>query len=204
LEEIADVAVDKDLFVMSDEAYEKIIYDNEKHVSIASLNGMKDYVITFQTFSKAYAMCGFRVGYSVAKKELIDVAKKLKICTTISAPVPSQFAAIEALKGKESQKYVKEMVKEYDRRRRLIVRRLNELPGIRCLKPKGAFYTFPNIEGLKMGSEEAHKLFLERAKVFTVPGIEFGKNGDSHLRISYATNYKKIEEAMNRIEKFLK
>jgi aminotransferase len=203
LEEIADVAIENDLFIMSDEAYEKIIYDGEKHVSIGSLNGMKDYVITLQTFSKAYAMCGFRIGYGAANKKLVEQVKKLKLCTTICAPVPSQFAAIEALKGKESKKYVNKMVKEYDRRRKFLIKRLKEMPNIHCIKPKGAFYAFPNISGLSMNSEEASKFFLENAKVLTIPGIEFGNNGDNYLRISYATKYEKIVEAMNRMEKAL-
>ncbi|HLC58918.1 MAG TPA: pyridoxal phosphate-dependent aminotransferase [archaeon] len=204
LEEIADIAVEKDVLILSDEAYEKIIYDNEKHVSIGSFNGMKDYVITLHTFSKSYAMCGFRVGYAVAKKELIDNIKKMKICTTICAPVPSQMAAIEALNGKASQKAVEKMVKEYDRRRKMLIKRIAEIPNIHANHPRGAFYMFVNVTKLKMKSEEAQKMILDKAKVFTVPGIEFGEYGDDYIRMSYATNYGKITEAMDRIEKILR
>ncbi len=204
LEEIADIAVDKDLFVMSDEAYERIIYDDEKHVSIASMNGMKDRTISLYTFSKAYAMCGFRVGCGVAERKLVDNTKKLKICTTISAPAPSQFAAVEALKGKDSKKHVDGMIKEYDRRRKMLLKRLNKMSGVSCVVPKGAFYAFTNISGLKMKSKEAQKMLLDKACVLTVPGMEFGNHGDNNLRMSYATSYEKIEVAMDRLEKILK
>jgi aminotransferase len=201
LEEIADLLVEKKIFALVDEAYEKLVYDNAKHISLASLNGMKDYVITTQSFSKSYAMCGFRVGYAVAKKEIIKEMREFKLCTTISAPTISQLAAIEALRG--SKKYVEKMRREYDRRRKMLVKRLNEIPGIHCLKPEGAFYAFPNIKELKMSSFKLAKYFLEKAKVVVIPGTEFGKYGEGYLRLSYATSYEKIEEALERIEKLI-
>lgn len=198
LEEIADVVVEKGITVLSDEAYEKLVYDDVKHVSLASLNGMKEYVITTQSFSKSFAMCGFRIGYAVAKREIIEKMNRFKLTTTICAPTAFQIAAVEALK--HAGDHTEKMRREYDRRRKMIVRRLNELPGIRCSKPKGAFYAFPNITGLGMSSEEVADFLLEKAKVLTIPGTEFGRYGEGYLRLSYATSYEKIEEAMNRIE----
>lgn len=201
LEEIADIAVEKDVMIMSDEAYEKLVYDGSKHVSMASLNGMDDRIITIQSFSKTYAMCGFRVGYAVANEELIREMKEFKICTTLSAPTFSQLAAVEALKN--SSGYTAMMKKEYDRRRKMIMRRLNELSSISCMTPKGAFYAFPNIRNFKMSSEKFSDFLLKNAKVVTVPGTEFGKYGEGHIRLSYATAYEKITEALERIEKYL-
>ena len=199
LEEIADLVIEKDLIVLSDEAYEKLIYDDARHVSIASLNGMKDHVITTQTFSKTYAMCGFRVGYAVANEKVIEKMKELKICTTLASPTFAQLAAIEALKN--SHNYVKRMVKEYDRRRMMMVKRLNEIPKISCIRPKGAFYVFPNIKSFGMKSSEFADFLLKKAKVVTIPGTEFGRYGEGYLRLSYATAYDKIERALDCIEK---
>ncbi len=200
LEEIADIVVEKDIYVLVDEAYEKLVYDNEKHVSLASLNGMFEYTITTQTFSKSYAMCGFRIGYAIAKKEIIKEMKEFKLVTTISPPTAYQLAAIEALKNK---KYVEEMRKEYDRRRKMLCRRLKEIEGIRFNIPKGAFYVFPNISYYGMDSREFADFILKKAKVVVVPGTEFGKYGEGFVRLSYATSYEKIEEAIDRIEKTL-
>ncbi|MBI4010148.1 MAG: pyridoxal phosphate-dependent aminotransferase [Candidatus Aenigmarchaeota archaeon] len=199
LEEIAEIAVDKDLMILSDEAYEKLVYDNSKHTSMASLNGMEKYVITTQTFSKTFAMCGFRVGYAVATEDIIKEMKEFKLCTTISAPTFSQLAAIEALN--HSKKYVERMRKEYDRRRKMLIKRLNQLSNISCIKPQGAFYAFPNVTGLKMSSDKVADFLIRKAKVVTVPGTEFGKYGEGFLRLSYATAYGKLETAIDRIEK---
>jgi len=202
LEEIADIAVEKNLMIMSDEAYEKLIYDNSKHVSIGSFNGMQDRVITIQSFSKTYAMCGFRVGYAVGNEDLIREMKEFKICTTLAAPTFAQLAAVEALKN--SSNYVKMMVKEYDRRRKIMVKRLNEIPKINCLTPKGAFYAFPNIKNSKMSSNKFTNLLLKKGKVAAVPGSEFGKYGEGYIRLSYATAYEKILKALDRIENTLR
>ncbi len=197
LEEIADIAVEKNLMILADEAYEKLVYDNAKHVSIASLNGMKDYVITTQSFSKSYAMCGFRIGYATASADVIKEMKEFKICTTLSAPTAFQLAAVEALKN--SGKYAEKMKREYDRRRKMIIRRLSEI-GIPCRKPQGAFYAFPNIKKFGMNSSKLVDTILSKGKVITIPGTEFGKYGEGFIRLSYAANYEKIEEAMDRIE----
>jgi aminotransferase len=201
LEEIADVVVDKDLTVISDEAYEKLIYDGVKHVSIGSLNGMKEHVVTLQTFSKTYAMCGFRIGYAIALADVIKEMTEYKICTTLGAPTAFQMAAVAALKG--PQACVQKMKKEYDRRRKFIVERLNEI-GLNCTKPKGAFYAFPNISSSGMNSEQFTDFLLKKAKVIVIPGNEFGECGEGYVRMSYATAYEKIVEAMDRIEKVIK
>jgi aminotransferase len=202
LERLADIAIQHDLIIFSDEAYEKLVYDNKKHISIASLNGMKDRVLTFQSFSKTYAMAGFRLGYVAGPKDIIQAITRLHIYTTVSAPTMSQLAAIEALSG--SQKCVREMRNEYDKRRKLIIKRLKEIPKIDCLKPEGAFYAFPNISKLGMSSVEVADFFLKKAKVLVVPGTEFGKYGEGYVRMSYATFHVDIEEAMDRIEKVVR
>lgn len=201
LEEIADIAVENDLTILSDEAYEKLVYDNEKHISIASLNGMEDRAITTQSFSKTFAMCGFRIGYAVANERIIKEMKEFKICTTLAAPTFGQLAAVEALRN--SSEYVHYMVKEYDRRRKMIVKRLNDIPNFSCITPKGAFYAFPNIKQFKMSSDKLSDILLKKAKVATIPGTEFGKYGEGYLRLSYATAYEKIGTALNRIERYV-
>jgi aminotransferase len=201
LEEIADVVIDKNLMVLSDEAYEKLVYDDAKHISIGSLNGMKEHTVTLQSFSKTYAMCGFRIGYAVSTADVIKEMTEYKICTTLGAPTAFQMAAVTALTG--SQACVQKMRKEYDRRRKFIVKRLNEM-GLSCIKPKGAFYAFPNISSQGMSSEQFSDFLLKKAKVIVIPGNEFGEYGEGYVRMSYATDYEKIVEAMNRIEKVLK
>jgi aminotransferase len=198
LEELADIAIEHDLIIFSDEAYEKFVYGNNKHISIGSLNGMKDHVVTFQSFSKTYAMPGWRVGYAAGPKDIIQSMTRIHMYSGLCAPTISQIVAIEALNG--SQKCVKDMKKEYERRRKLIVRRIKEIPKISCLEPEGAFYVFPNIKAMKMKSTEVVRLLLKEANVLTVPGTEFGRYGEGYIRMSYATSYEKIKEAMNRIE----
>jgi aminotransferase len=201
LEEIADFAIENDIMVLVDEAYEKFVYEG-KHISLASLNGMQDHVITTQTFSKTFAMTGFRVGYAVAPENVIKEMKEFKMTTTLAAPTAFQMAAVEALKN--SSKYVAGMKSEYLRRRKMLIKRLNEIPKISCTIPKGAFYAFPNISKLKMSSEKTVDFLLRKAKVLAIPGNEFGNYGEGFVRLSYATEYKKIEEALDRIEKIVK
>lgn len=202
LEEIADIAVDNKLFIFSDEAYEKILYDNSKHVSIGSLNGMEDYVITFQTFSKSFAMCGFRVGYAVGPKQFIQDLTKVRHYITLTAPHPSQLMAVRALTSNMSP-YINKMVKEYKRRRNFLVKRLNEL-GMPTPMPKGAFYTFSNIQKYGKSASVFARKVMNEGKVAFIPGTEFGKYGEGYIRGSYATKYEKIVEAMERLERFLK
>ncbi|QQG40187.1 MAG: aminotransferase class I/II-fold pyridoxal phosphate-dependent enzyme [Candidatus Aenigmatarchaeota archaeon] len=202
LEEIADVAIEYNVPILSDEAYERFVYGSAKHVSIASLNGMEDYVVTFQSFSKTFAMPGFRIGYAVGPKPLIEAMSKLHIYTTLCAPTPSQMAATVALNDtKNAKKSVGAMVMEYARRRRLILKRLREIKGFRVDNPEGAFYLFPSFQFKKrMTSAELVEWMIRNARVSAVPGSEFGRYGEGYVRFSYATAYDLIEKAMDRLE----
>mgnify|MGYP001600812862 FL=1 len=198
LEEIADIAIENDLYIFSDEAYEKIIYE-KKHFSIGRLNGMDEHVATFQTFSKSYAMAGYRLGYVAAPPKLAQAIVKTHIYSTICAPTFSQMLGIKALSLQKM--YITKMVNEYRKRRDYIYKRLNEI-GLHTAKPEGAFYTFSNI-GNKNSQRFAKKL-LAKAHVATIPGSEFGSYGDGYIRCSYATRLEKISIAMDRMEKYLK
>jgi len=201
LEEIADLAVEYNFYIFSDEAYEKITYDSSKHVSVGSLNGMEPYALTFHSFSKTYSMCGFRLGYCVGPSDVIEAMTKVHLYTTISAPNLSQVLGIKALSL--PSKYTDSMVKEYKRRRDYMVKRLNEL-NLHLKVPKGAFYAFPSITEYSNNSFKFANDILKKAKVAVVPGTEFGTNGEGFIRCSYATHYDKIKIAMDRLEKFLK
>ena len=202
LEEIAGIAREKNLYIFSDEAYEKLIYDNEKHVSIASLNGMKDYVISLYTFSKSYAMCGFRLGYVVAPKKLSESIIESSHFLTISPPHISQLMAVKALSL--PNRHINRMVRAYNRRRKYLVKRLNKINLI-TKEPKGAFYAFSNIKYItKKSSYQFSQDFLKKAKVAVVPGTEFGEYGEGYIRFSYATKLFLIKKALERIEKYLK
>ncbi|MBN2518760.1 MAG: pyridoxal phosphate-dependent aminotransferase [Candidatus Altiarchaeota archaeon] len=200
LEGISDFAIKNDLFVISDEIYEKIIY-GERHYSIASLPEMAERTITLNGFSKAYAATGWRVGYLTAPSGIIGGLHKIHQYNTLCAPAPSQYAMLRAFEEEES---VSAMVKEYDRRRKLLVRGLDELPGISCPLPKGAFYAFPNITGTKMGSGEFAEFMIKNAKVALVPGHVFGESGEGHVRCSYSVSAEDISEALGRMKKVLR
>ena len=200
LEEIADIAIENDVYVFSDEAYEKLVY-GKKHYSIGALNGMKNHVVTFQTFSKSYAMCGFRVGYAVGPTPLVEAMKKIHIYSTLCAPTISQMAATKALSL--PSKYIDKMVKEYDRRRKMIVKGLNEI-GLNTINPNGAFYTFSDVSHLDGDSYKFSYDLLRHGKVAVVPGKEFGGHGDGYIRCSYATDYKMIKNALERMGRFVR
>lgn len=199
LEEVADIAVDNDLYVFSDEAYEKLVY-GKKHHSMGSFNGMSKNVVTMHTFSKTYAMCGYRVGYAVGPTPLIEAMNKAHVYTTSCAPTLSQKVAVDALKLKKS--YLDNMVKEYDRRRKMIVKGLNQI-GLKTVTPNGAFYTLSDISHLSDDSFKFSFDMLKKAKVGVVPGREFGRFGEGYIRCSYATDYNQIEEALGRMDKFI-
>jgi len=201
LKSIADIALEHDLLVISDEAYEAILYDGAKHVSIASLPEMKERTISIFTFSKTYAMTGWRIGYVVANKKIIDGMLEFQEHILVHPSSISQMAAIAALRGPKD--HVRMMVKEYAERRKLITNELNTMPGITCLKPEGAFYVFPNVKKLGMSSTDVAIRFLEKARIITVPGIAFGEYGEGYIRISYSTSKEKIAEAMSRMRKTL-
>jgi len=201
LEEIADIAIDKNLFIFSDEAYEWYTYDDAKHVSMGSLNGMSNYVVTLQTLSKSFGLMGFRLGYAHGPKKLIDAMAKVHHYTTLCAPVHSQYAALKALSLNPS--FFNKIRKDYDKRRRFMLKRVNEL-GLTTMEPKGAFYMFSNISEYSKSSRKFMDVMLKKAKVAVVPGTEFGKYGECYVRLSYATEFNKIKAALDRMEKVLK
>jgi aminotransferase len=200
LERIAALAVKHDLIIISDEIYEKLTYDMS-HLSIASLPGMKERVITLNGFSKAYAMTGWRLGYIAGPVDILNAAVKIHQYVALCAPIMSQTAAIEALKNEGPE--VEEMVSEYNRRRHLIHRGLNEI-GLEVPMPDGAFYIFPSIKRTGLTSEEFAERLLFEEKVAVVPGTAFGACGEGYVRCSYSISYERIEEALARIEKFVR
>lgn len=201
LEAIAEIAKRHDLFVLSDEAYERLVYDEVEHISIARLPHMKERTISVFTFSKTYAMTGWRMGYVVGPERVIDQMHKMQEDLASCIPGFTQRAGIVALDG--PQDCVDEMVAEYDRRRGFIAQALNEIDGVTCLKPKGAFYAFPNISSLGSTSEEVAVFLLNESKVICVPGTAFGPGGEGYLRISYAASLEDLEEGVRRIKEGL-
>jgi aminotransferase len=197
--QIAQLAEQEDLLVISDEIYDRLVYGDHQHVCFASLPGMRERTITLGGFSKDYAMTGWRIGYAAAPAPLLLAMRKIHQYTIMSAPTTAQFAALWALQAGEA--HVRAMVAEYDRRRRLIVAGLNEL-GLPTFEPKGAFYAFPSIEASGMDDETFARLLLEEQKVAVVPGSAFGAH-NAHVRCSYATSYEQIEEALERMQRFM-
>ncbi len=198
LRTISEIAKDHDLIVVSDELYEKMTYDGTENCSVGSLPSMKERTITINGFSKAYAMTGWRIGYIVASEDMMKSISKVHHSMNVCACSISQKAALAALTGPQDS--VEKMVREYDKRRQEMVSRVNEIPGFKCHMPKGAFYVFPNVESLRMSSMDLAKLLISKARVVTVPGSEFGKNGEGFLRLSYATSLEKISEALVRVK----
>lgn len=200
LEEIADIAVEHDLIIISDEVYDKLTYDG-KHTCFASLNGMRDRTVLLNGFSKAYAMTGWRLGYACGSAEVIEAMMKIHQYAMLCAPVVSQMAALEALRHGERE--MKEMVSQYNQRRKLIVKRLNEI-NLPCFEPQGAFYAFPSIRSTGLASEQFAERLLKEEKVAVVPGSAFGESGEGFVRCAYAASLEDINEAMNRMEKCVK
>ncbi|MBP5236487.1 MAG: aminotransferase class I/II-fold pyridoxal phosphate-dependent enzyme [Clostridia bacterium] len=200
LEPIADVLRDTDIAVLSDEIYSELTF-GRKHVSIATLEGMRERTVVASGFSKAYAMTGWRIGYVCAPREISDNMIKVHQYAIMCAPTTCQYAALEAMRnGDEDIEYMKN---EYDRRRRYIVSGLRSI-GLECFEPEGAFYVFPNISGFGMTSEQfAEKLLYEKG-VAIVPGNAFGECGEGNARISYAYSVNHISKALERIESFVK
>lgn len=198
---IADLARDHDLLVLSDEIYDRIVYDSLEIRSIASLEGMKERTIVINGFSKTYAMTGWRLGYAYANKDIIEAMDRIQQSTTTCPASFVQKAGVAALKG--PQDFVEEMIKEYDRRRRFIVDELNKIPGVSCVMPKGAFYVFPDFSSLKVPSFELSERLLVEKGISTTPGSEFGASGEGHLRLSYATSIETIGEAFKKVYEFV-
>ncbi|MFQ6135771.1 MAG: aminotransferase class I/II-fold pyridoxal phosphate-dependent enzyme [Candidatus Hydrothermarchaeales archaeon] len=199
LEEIADLVNEYDLLVISDEVYDKLTYSG-KHACFASLNGMKEKTVLLNGFSKSFAMTGWRIGYATARPEIIEGMMKIHQYTMLCAPITGQMAAIEALRNGEEE--MKKMVREYDRRRRIIIKGLNQI-GLDCFEPKGAFYAFPSVQSTGLTSEEFAEALLKEQSVAVVPGTAFGKSGEGFVRCAYAASIENINEALMRMEKFL-
>ncbi|MGJ8697284.1 MAG: pyridoxal phosphate-dependent aminotransferase [Verrucomicrobiaceae bacterium] len=200
LEGIAKLCVEHDLIVLSDEIYSELRYDEGEHVSIATLPGMRERTILLHGFSKAFAMTGFRLGYACAPKPLIEAMMKIHQYGILCAPITSQMAALEALKGGE-ELYLN-MKEEYRARRDFLVERLNGM-GIDCHSPGGAFYVFPDISKFGLSSQDFAMRLLEAEQVAAVPGTAFGACGEGFLRCCYATGMDDLKEAMTRLERFI-
>jgi len=198
--EIGKIAEQHNLIVVSDEIYDRLVYDFE-HVCFPALSdSLRERTVLLGGFSKAYAMTGWRIGYACAPKDILQGMLRVHQYTIMSAPTTAQDAATEALKTGEP--HVMEMVTEYDRRRRLLVNGLNKL-GLSTFEPRGAFYTFPNIRASGMDEETFAETLLKEESVAVVPGSAFGPGGEGFVRACYATEYSKIEEALHRMERFM-
>jgi aspartate aminotransferase len=197
---LADLAKDHNLLVLSDEVYEKIVFDGMKHYSIAAEPGMMDRTITISGFSKTYAMTGWRMGWLIAPKPIFKGINKIQQHSITHAVSFAQYGGLAAITG--TQEPVKMMVKEFEERRNLIMKLMKEIPSFSCDTPKGAFYVFPKYEG-KMNSEEMALYLMDSAEVAMTGGSSFGSAGEKHLRISYATNKKNIQDGMERLKKVL-
>ena len=201
LEPIAKIIEEKDLFVLSDEIYCELTYGDKRHVSIASLPGMRERTVLINGFSKAYAMTGWRLGYAAAPHVILEQMLKIHQFAIMCAPTTSQYAAVSAMRDGDSD--VEMMRESYDQRRRFVLHSFEEM-GLECFEPNGAFYTFPSIKRLGMTSGEFANRLLKEEKVAVVPGTAFGACGEGYLRVSYAYSLKNLKEALGRMERFVK
>lgn len=199
LEEIVDVIIEKDLFVISDEIYSELTYGSN-HVSIASFPGMKERTIVINGFSKSYAMTGWRLGYACGPRVIMDQILKIHQYAIMCAPTTSQYAAVSALKKGDAD--VERMRTAYNQRRNYLMRRFDKM-GLQCFEPFGAFYVFPSIKEFGLTSEEFATRLLQQEKVAVVPGIAFGTSGEGYVRISYAYSIEDLKEALERVEHFI-
>ena len=201
LEKIAEVLRRRNIIVISDEIYAELTYGGKRHISIASLEGMKERTILINGFSKAFSMTGWRMGYAAGPEPLISQITKIHQYAIMCAPTTSQYAAIEALRSCDDE--VREMLAEYDIRRKLTVKGFSDL-GLDCPEPKGAFYVFPSIKSTGLSSEEFCERLLYSKGVAVVPGTAFGESGEGFIRASYCYSTLHIKEALRRIGEFLK
>ena len=199
LRAIAQLALEHDLIVLSDEPYEHILFDGNQHVSIGSFDGMAPRTISAFTLSKSYAMTGWRVGYTVAPPAVIDEMEKLMEHMVSGVTAVAQRAALAAIEA--PQDCVREMVKTYDKRRRIVHEGLNAIDGIKCLKPESTFYAFPNISSFGLSSWEFAEYLVKKHKVAVVPGSIFGKAGEGYVRLSFAANIDQLKEGIARIRR---
>lgn len=198
---LVEVIKKHNLLVISDEIYNELTYTGEPHVSIVEFEGMKDRTILINGFSKSFAMTGWRMGYALAPKILIDAMIKIHQFTIMSIPTMCQYAGVEALKNSEEE--VKHMAESYNHRRLFLMKRLKEI-GLPCFVPYGAFYIFPNIQEFGLSSEEFALRLVKEERVVIVPGTAFGESGEGFVRISYAYSFDSLKEAFIRLERFIK
>jgi aspartate/methionine/tyrosine aminotransferase len=201
LQSIAEMAIENDIWVLADEPYEHILFDGHQHVSIGSLDGMKERTISAFTLSKSYAMTGWRVGYTAAPKAIIDEMEKLMEHMVSGVTAVAQRAALAAITG--SQACVQEMVATYDKRRHLVHEGLNAIEGIHCIKPESTFYAFPNISSTGLSSWDFAKYLAKEHKVAVVPGSIFGKAGEGYVRLSFAASTDQLRKGIERIKQGL-
>ncbi len=200
LEAVADVLRETNIVVVSDEIYSEMTYNGEKHVSIASLDGMRERTVVINGFSKTYAMTGWRLGYCVGPQPIIKQMLKLHQYCIMSSPTVSQYAAVTAIE--KCSEDVEHMISEYDMRRRLLVKGFNEM-GLECFEPEGAFYVFPCIKSTGLSSEEFCERLVYDKKVAVVPGSAFGKSGEGFVRVSYAYSVQHLMTGLSRIREFV-
>lgn len=200
LKDIADIVIEKDLFVITDEIYAELTYGGD-HVTIAAFPGMKERTVLINGFSKSYAMTGWRLGYAAAPKAILEQMLKIHQFAIMCAPTTSQYAAVAALRDGDED--VQVMRESYDQRRRYLMHAFGEM-GLECFEPHGAFYTFPSIKRFGMTSDEFATRLLKEEKVAVVPGTAFGDCGEGYLRISYAYSLKNLKEALGRMDRFIK
>jgi aminotransferase len=201
LYDLVDIIKRNDLYLISDEVYENYLYDGLKHISPASLDGMFDRTITLNAMSKLFSATGFRLGYIVARKEIIDLMENYHQYTAAGTNHPAQYGFLEALKM--DRRFFIDILKNFDKRRVFTYNRLKEME-FEVVKPKGAFYMMPSVKNFNMNGDTFSKEVMKNCGVALVPGNVFGSYSDDMIRISYATEFNKLEEAMNRIEKYLK
>jgi len=199
LREIAKMAMEHDLIVLSDEPYEHILFDGNRHISIGSFEGMAERTVSAFTLSKSYAMTGWRVGYTVAPPALIDEMEKLMEHMVSGVTAVAQRAALSAIEAPRD--CVREMVATYDKRRWIVYEGLNDIDGISCLKPESTFYAFPNIKSLGLSSWDLAKFLVKEHKVAVVPGSIFGKGGEGYVRLSFAASAEQLKEGLARIKR---
>jgi len=198
---VAGLANHPHVAIMSDEIYDQMLYDGEKHISLLTYPEIRDRLILLNGWSKTYAMTGWRMGYSIWPQDLYDKARKLAVNCWSCVNAPAQFAALEALTG--PQDAVADMLVEFDARRKLVVDLLNELPGVSCITPKGAFYAFPNISGTGFKAKQLASDLLEKTGVATIGGPDFGVLGEGYIRLSYANSQDNIRKAVARMDEYL-
>jgi aspartate/methionine/tyrosine aminotransferase len=198
LKALAEISQHHGVLVLADEPYEDIVFDGNQHRSIAAIDGMQELTISAFTLSKTYAMTGWRVGYAVAPKSVIDEMEKLMEHMVSGVTAMAQRAALAAITG--PQTCVQDMVEAYERRRRIVYEGLNAIEGISCLMPQSTFYAFPNIKDLGMSSWELAKFLVKEHKVAVVPGSIFGRNGEGYLRLSFAASSDQLTEGLRRLK----